>query len=369
MLLGLGYLAVTHAFALLCQLPMSDRDKDAEILALRHQPMVLERQLGKERVRVHSGRPGVPGCSAEPAATGRAAGGAPGSPSRHGSALAPQPGRTPPRGCLPAQASASMGPDWSVLAPRWDPSQRSVQGDAVAEAELAALGRTARRVAGGGIRAAVLGVNDGLVTNLCLILGMAGAHASAGTVRLSGLASLLAGALSMAAGEWVSLRGQREIADGLEDALHRAWTYSPPVVLAHMAQGMRDRGLDAETATRASWGVATAKRTTRETALRILFGVSAEEGGSPMVAAVSSLLLFAVGAFVPLLPWFFTAGGPAAATSAAVTALASLAVGAVLGIGSGRRRVAWTAARQLLIVAAASAVTYALGALGGDEVD
>ncbi|MFD4653193.1 VIT1/CCC1 transporter family protein [Streptomyces sp. NPDC058441] len=66
--------------------------------------------------------------------------------------------------------------------------------------ELAALGRTARRVAGGGIRAAVLGINDGLVTNLCLILGLAGAHASAGTVRLSGLASLLAGALSMAAG-------------------------------------------------------------------------------------------------------------------------------------------------------------------------
>jgi VIT1/CCC1 family predicted Fe2+/Mn2+ transporter len=262
----------------------------------------------------------------------------------------------------------STGPDWSVLAPRWDPSQRSVQGDAVAETELGAVGRTARRVAGGGIRAAVLGINDGLVTNLCLILGLAGAHAGAGTVRLSGLASLLAGALSMAAGEWVSLRGQRETAGGMEDALHRAWTHSPPVVLAHMAQGMRDRGLDVETATRASWGVATAKRTTRETALRILFGVSVEGAGSPIVAAVSSLLLFAVGAFVPLLPWFFTAGGPAVAASAAVTALASLAVGAVLGIGSGRRRVAWTAARQLLIVAAASAVTYALGALGGDAV-
>ncbi|MFA3838996.1 VIT1/CCC1 transporter family protein [Streptomyces aureus] len=225
----------------------------------------------------------------------------------------------------------STGPDWSVLAPRWDPSQHSVQGDAGAETELGAVGRTTRRVAGGGIRAAVLGINDGLVTNLCLILGLAGAHAGARTVRL---ASLLAGALSMAAGEWVSLRCQREIAGGMEDALHRAWTHSPPVVLAHMAQGMRDRGLDVETATRASWGVATAKRTTRETTLRILLGVSVEGTGSPMVAAVSSLLLFAVGAFVPLLPWFFTAGGPAVAASAAVTALASLAVGAVLGIGS-----------------------------------
>ncbi|MGW6145185.1 VIT1/CCC1 transporter family protein [Streptomyces sp. NPDC055140] len=99
-----------------------------------------------------------------------------------------------------------------------------------------------------------------------------------------------------------------------------------------------------------------------------MFGVSAEEAGSPVVAAVSSLLLFTVGAFVPLLPWFFTAGGPAVAASASATALASLAVGAVLGIGSGRRRVAWTAVRQLLIVAAASAVTYALGALGGGAV-
>ncbi|MFF7209559.1 VIT1/CCC1 transporter family protein [Streptomyces sp. NPDC008238] len=263
---------------------------------------------------------------------------------------------------------ASTGPDWSVLAPRWDPAGRSAEGDAAAEAELAAPARTAHRVTGGGIRAALLGVNDGLVTNLCLILGIAGASAAPGTVRLTGIASLLAGALSMAAGEWVSVRSRREIAGGMEDALHRAWTLSPPVVPAHMTRRMRDRGLDKETAVRASRGIVVARRTTRQTTLRILFGVSAQEAGSPMVAAVSSLLLFATGAFVPLVPWFLTSGTGAVAASAAVTALASLLVGAVLGSGAGPRKAAWTAARQLLIVAAASAVTYFLGVLGGHAV-
>ncbi|MEU0180970.1 VIT1/CCC1 transporter family protein [Streptomyces sp. NPDC006207] len=88
---------------------------------------------------------------------------------------------------------------------------------------------------------------------------------------------------------------------------------------------MRDRGPDKETAVRAGGGIAAAKRTTRQTTLRILFGVSAREAGSPMVAAVSSPLLFATGALVPLLPWFLTSG---TAASAAVTALASLLVGA-----------------------------------------
>ncbi|MFF3946423.1 VIT1/CCC1 transporter family protein [Streptomyces sp. NPDC001902] len=173
-----------------------------------------------------------------------------------------------------------------------------------------------------------MGVNDGLVTNLCLILGVAGASAGPGTVRLTGPASLLAGALSMAAGERVSARGRRQIAGGMEDALHRAWTLSPPVVPAHMTRRMRDRGPDKETAVRAGGGIAAAERTTRQTTLRILFGVSAREAGSPMVAAVSSPLLFATGALVPLLPWFLTSGTAAVAASAAVTALASLLVGA-----------------------------------------
>ncbi|WP_345696059.1 VIT1/CCC1 transporter family protein [Kitasatospora terrestris] len=261
----------------------------------------------------------------------------------------------------------AAGPDWAVWAPEWDPAGRSAEDDALAEEELTAIGRTAGRVAGGGIRAAVLGVNDGLVTNLCLILGVAGASVDAGTVRLSGVASLVAGALSMAAGEWVSVRSQWEVAHGMEDALHRAWHRSPPVVMTHLARRMRERGLDAATAAKATRGVVQHRRTARETSLRILYGVSASDAGSPVVAAVSSLLLFAVGALVPLLPWFFTEGGTAVAWSAGLTAAASLAVGASLGYGSGRGAV-WAAVRQLLIVAMASAVTYGVGEVAGTAV-
>ncbi|MFJ1708153.1 VIT1/CCC1 transporter family protein [Kitasatospora sp. NPDC088346] len=263
--------------------------------------------------------------------------------------------------------SPAGGPDWAVLAPRWDPAERSDAEDRAAEEELSAIGRTADRVAGGGIRAAVLGVNDGLVTNLCMVLGVAGASVDVGTVRLSGLASLVAGALSMAAGEWVSVRSQVEVARGMEDALQRAWRRSPPVVLAQLSGSMRARGLDPETAARASRGVVSAGRGARSTSLRILYGVSAQDAGTPVVAAVSSLLLFALGALVPLLPWFFTAGGTAVAASTALTALASLVVGGALGRGSGRSA-AWTAVRQLLIVAVASAVTFGLGRLAGSAV-
>ncbi|WP_354638853.1 VIT1/CCC1 transporter family protein [Kitasatospora camelliae] len=259
------------------------------------------------------------------------------------------------------------GPDWAVLAPDWDPAEHSAELDARAEEELEAIGRTAERVAGGSIRAAVLGVNDGLVTNLCMILGVAGASASAATIRLTGLAGLVAGALSMAAGEWVSVRSQREVAHGMEDALQRAWTLSPPVVLTRLARRMRERGLDRVTAVRASRGVVSAPRGARETSLRILYGVGAEDAGSPVVVAVSSFLLFALGALVPLLPWFITDGGPAVTASLVVTALASLAVGGLLGRGSGRGALR-SALRQLLIVAGASAVTFGLGRLAGGAV-
>lgn len=260
-----------------------------------------------------------------------------------------------------------MSEDWAKLAPGWDPASRTEDTDTEAEAALDGIEKTARQVAGGGIRAAVLGVNDGLVTNLCLTLGVAGAATGAGTVRLSGLASLVAGALSMAAGEWVSVRSQVEVAQGIEKDLHRAWHLSPPVVLGRLARSMRQHGLDAETAERASEGVVSAKRTASKDSARILFGVNSDDAGSPVIAAVSSLLLFMVGAFVPLAPWFVTEGGTAVLWSASLTAVASLFVGGYLGVGSGRGPW-WGAARQLLIVAVASAVTYFVGDVFGAAV-
>ncbi|MEV0646752.1 VIT1/CCC1 transporter family protein [Phytomonospora sp. NPDC050363] len=258
-------------------------------------------------------------------------------------------------------------PDWAALAPDWDPASRTAESDAAAEETLDDIKRTADRVAGGGIRAAVLGVNDGLVTNLCLTLGVAGAATDPGTVRLSGMASLLAGALSMAAGEWVSVRSQVEVAGGIEGSLNKAWRLSPPVVLSRLAGSMRQHGLDARTAEKASRGVLSVKRTAAKDSTRILFGVGADDSGSPVVAAVSSLLLFALGALVPLLPWFITDGATAVAWSAAATAVASLSVGGYLGVGSGRGPW-WGAARQLLIVAIVAGGTYVVGDVFGGAV-
>jgi VIT1/CCC1 family predicted Fe2+/Mn2+ transporter len=267
-------------------------------------------------------------------------------------------------------------PDWSALAPDWDAGSRTAEGDAAAERELDRMTQTAERVNAGGLRAAVLGVNDGLVTNLCMVLGVVGASVSAETVRLSGLASLIAGALSMAAGEWVSMRTQVESAEGLERSLRRAWRMSPPVVLTQMSRKLQERGVESQIAERASEDVAegvrkgegTGGRTgSLDTSTEILAGIRASDSGSPMVSAVSSLLLFAVGALVPLLPWFFASDSAAVWWSVVLTGAASLLVGGALGRGS-NGGMWWSALRQLLIVAVASAITYGIGAVAGTAV-
>ena len=107
-------------------------------------------------------------------------------------------------------------------------------------------------VARGGARAAVLGVNDGLVTNVCLILAVAGADADAGAVRVAGFASLIAGAFSMAAGEWVSVRSQVELFEGILAELRALVSRNPKLVLDELVSRLEDAGLGRETAQRAS---------------------------------------------------------------------------------------------------------------------
>jgi hypothetical protein len=112
--------------------------------------------------------------------------------------------------------------------PRAVPVRVDASGGGDVRADTAALAARATQVARGGARAAVLGVSDGLVTNICLILGIAGAQASARDVRLAGIASLIAGAVSMAAGEWVSVRSQVELFRGVLDDLRRLVARNPP---------------------------------------------------------------------------------------------------------------------------------------------
>jgi VIT1/CCC1 family predicted Fe2+/Mn2+ transporter len=236
-----------------------------------------------------------------------------------------------------------------------------------ATAVAAELQRRVAEVSRGAARAAVLGVNDGLVTNVCLILAVAGAHASAGSVRLAGFASLIAGAFSMAAGEWVSVRSQVELYEGLIGGLQRLIARNPGVVLDELVARLQEAGLGRATARVASTEVPLDEPRFLRFCSTTLFGIDPQSLGSPLTAAGTSFLLFGLGALVPLLPWFFTSGGAATWLSIAATAAASLAVGGYVAYSS-ERPIALGALRQLAIVAGASAVTYGIGRLFGSAI-
>jgi vacuolar iron transporter family protein len=222
-------------------------------------------------------------------------------------------------------------------------------------------------VARGGARAAVLGVNDGLVTNVCLILAMAGATDSQSAVRLAGFASLIAGALSMAAGEWVSVKSQVELFEGILSELRALIRRNPQLVLGELSAKLQDAGLARETAQRASTELPLSGDKFLDFTARTVFGLNPDELGSPRIAALSSLALFAVGAIIPLAPWFFTSGTVATVISVAATGVASLAVGGWVSSNANRPLVLG-ALRQLGIVIIASAITYAIGAIFGTTV-
>jgi len=236
-----------------------------------------------------------------------------------------------------------------------------------AESDAAQLAARVAQVSRGAARAAVLGVNDGLVTNVCLILAFAGAHASRTGVRLAGFASLIAGSFSMAAGEWVSVRSQAELFGGLIEELRALVARNPRLVLDEMSERLEEAGFGRATARTASTELPLDEGRFLRFAANTLFGINPDELGSPTTAAVSSLTWFAVGAIVPLLPWFFTAGATATGLSISLTGVASVVVGGVVGRSSGRGP--WRGAlRQLAIVAAAAAVTFGIGRLFGTAV-
>lgn len=234
-------------------------------------------------------------------------------------------------------------------------------------ADATALKRRALQVSRGGARAAVLGVNDGLVSNLCLILGVAGASASQGSVRLAGFASLVAGAFSMAAGEWISVKSQAELFSGVLSELRRLIARNPRLVLDQLVDKLMEAGFDQSTASRASTELPLNEDRFMHFTARTVFGIDPEELGSPAVAALSSFALFSGGALVPLFPWFFSDGTAAVLASTVLTAVASLVAGGVIARSSGSS-VTRSATRQLLIVVFASAVTYGIGKLFGTAV-
>lgn len=218
-------------------------------------------------------------------------------------------------------------------------------------------------VSGNALRAAVLGANDGLVSNLSLVMGAAGASFDSRTVLITGLAGLLAGAFSMAMGEWVSVQSSRELHQRQLELEAEEIATDPEHERAELTTLYRRRGLTEEEARRISDRVMADEEAVLETMARDELGIDPDElGGSPWTAAIASFLLFTVGAIIPVAPFIFAEGDVAVAISAAISGLALLGIGAAITLLTGRG--AWRSAfRQLAIGLGAAAVTYGAGFL------
>ena len=232
-----------------------------------------------------------------------------------------------------------------------------------------ARGERWHRSAGGGtLRAAVFGVNDGLVSNLSLVMGFAGAGADAEFVLLAGLAGLLAGASSMAAGEYVSMKAQRELFERQIDLEAAELAVTPEEEVAELALIYRAKGLAKDEAQRLASRITEDPEVALATLVREELGLDPSELGSPWGAAIGSFFAFAIGAVLPVLPYFFGASTPLVALSLAISGLALFSVGALISLFTGRG-VLFSGTRQLLIGAAAAAVTFGLGTLIGVSTD
>jgi VIT1/CCC1 family predicted Fe2+/Mn2+ transporter len=213
----------------------------------------------------------------------------------------------------------------------------------------------------GALRAAIFGVNDGLVSNLSLIFGVAGAGVDNQVVVLAGVAGLLAGAFSMAAGEYISVRVQREVFERLIHLEAHEIGTDPAAERAELADIYERKGLSRELAERLATELMRDPETALDTHAREELGLDPDEGlGSPLAAAGASFGMFAVGAFVPLVPFLFGSGAAAVLVSAIVSGAALFGVGGAMSILTGRNAIV-SGGRMLGIGAAAAAITYLVG--------
>jgi VIT1/CCC1 family predicted Fe2+/Mn2+ transporter len=238
-----------------------------------------------------------------------------------------------------------------------------LEGGAVAQIE----GRH-RSAGGNALRAAVLGANDGLVSNFSLVMGVAGAQVANREILLTGLAGLLAGAISMALGEWISVQSSRELYQKQIATEKAEIEQAPAEEIEELALIYQARGLD-EAAARQ---LATQIMSNREGALEALsrdeLGVDPDElGGSAWEAAITSFLLFAVGAIVPVFAYLFTTGMTAVIISAVMSAIGLFGIGAAITLFTGRSILS-SGTRQMLFGLAAAAVTFLIGRIIGVSV-
>jgi VIT1/CCC1 family predicted Fe2+/Mn2+ transporter len=226
---------------------------------------------------------------------------------------------------------------------------------------LASIEGRHRSIGGNALRAAVLGANDGLSSNLSLMMGVAGATADRHAILLTGLAGLLAGACSMALGEWVSVTSARELAER-EVGIETSEVEENPTEEREELQLIYEaKGLRAEEADRLSRAVMQDERTAVDALAREELGIDPDElGGSAWTAATTSFFLFAVGAIVPILPFLVVTGDGAAVASVVTGGIGLFVIGAAISLFTGHGALR-SGIRQLVLGAAAAAATYGIG--------
>ena len=225
-----------------------------------------------------------------------------------------------------------------------------------------------RSIGGNALRAAVLGGNDGLVSNFSLVMGVAGASSGQKEVLLTGLAGLLAGALSMSLGEWISVKSSQELFENQMELEKDELENNPDAEEKELALIYMSKGISEQESHKMAAEIIKDKDKAHEVLVKEELGINAEDlKGSAMEAAVTSFILFAIGAIIPVIPFFFIGGNNAIMISAAFSTIGLFIIGAAITLFTGKN-VWYSGVRQVLFGLSAAAITFMIGKLIGVSI-
>jgi len=238
----------------------------------------------------------------------------------------------------------------------------------VSGSNLARFEKRHRSIGGNALRAAVLGGNDGLVSNFSLVMGIAGATSGKSVVLLTGLAGLLAGALSMALGEWISVKSSKELFENQMQLEMEELENNPEGEELELALIYQSKGIPEEEAKKMAKEIILDIDHAHEVLIKEELGINKEDlKGSAMEAAVTSFLLFSVGAIIPVIPFFFIGGMQAVIISTILSGFGLFLIGASITLFTGKN-VWYSGFRQVVFGLAAAAITFGIGKLIGVSV-
>lgn len=238
----------------------------------------------------------------------------------------------------------------------------------IAGSQLSRFEKRHRSVGGNAIRAAVLGGNDGLVSNFSLVMGIAGATSGQSGILLTGLAGLLAGALSMALGEWISVKSSQELYENQMQLEMDELETNPEGEQKEIALIYMSKGIPSDQAQQMAAEIMKDKSKAHAVLVKEELGINAEElKGSAMEAAISSFILFGIGAVIPVSPFMFTSGNLAIILSVVFSAVGLFLIGAAITLFTGKN-VWYSGFRQVFFGLCAAAITFGIGRLIGVSV-